>query len=48
MMLGQMVPDRILGVAFNDVGPEIDPEGIKDIMAYLVSNPASAPMPKPR
>ncbi|UOA27981.1 alpha/beta hydrolase [Pseudosulfitobacter sp. DSM 107133] len=40
MMLGQMVPNRILGVAFNDVGPEIDPEGIKDIMAYLGVKPS--------
>ena len=40
MMLGQIVPERILGVAFNDVGPEIDPNGIKDIMAYLGVKPS--------
>ena len=31
--------DRLIGVALNDVGPELDPEGLGFIMAYLGHNP---------
>jgi pimeloyl-ACP methyl ester carboxylesterase len=30
-----VAPGRLLGVLLNDVGPEVAPEGIADIMAYL-------------
>ncbi|MEO0939194.1 MAG: alpha/beta hydrolase [Pseudomonadota bacterium] len=39
MGLAATVPDRLLGVCLNDVGPEIDPAGIAAIMAYLGKNP---------
>jgi pimeloyl-ACP methyl ester carboxylesterase len=31
--------DRLLGVALNDVGPAVDPQGISAIMVYLGRNP---------
>lgn len=31
--------DRLIGVALNDIGPELDPEGLNFIMAYLGHNP---------
>ena len=34
-------PDRILGAAFNDVGPELDARGLDAIMGYLGRNPAA-------
>jgi pimeloyl-ACP methyl ester carboxylesterase len=40
MGLCASVPDRILGVALNDVGPELDPRGLSGIMTYLGRNPA--------
>lgn len=33
--------DRLLGVALNDIGPFIDPDGLEFIMGYLGRNPAS-------
>lgn len=39
LALGQ--PDRVLGAAFNDVGPVIDPAGLEVIMGYLGRNPAA-------
>jgi pimeloyl-ACP methyl ester carboxylesterase len=41
MGLAAAQPDALLGVAMNDVGPEIDPEGIEVIMSYLGRNPAA-------
>lgn len=41
MGLAAASPDTLLGVALNDVGPEIDPQGIEFIMGYLGRNPAS-------
>ncbi|MEL7092855.1 MAG: alpha/beta hydrolase [Pseudomonadota bacterium] len=35
MGLAAMAPDRVLGAALNDVGPEIAPEGLAAIAAYL-------------
>lgn len=35
VLMAQMMPDRILGVALNDVGPEIDPKGLKRISGYV-------------
>ena len=31
--------DRLIGVALNDIGPELDPAGLEFIMAYLGRNP---------
>jgi pimeloyl-ACP methyl ester carboxylesterase len=39
MGLGAMAPDRIRGVAFVDIGPELDPQGLEFIMGYLGRNP---------
>lgn len=41
MGLAAVAKDRLLGVALNDIGPEIDPRGIAFIMVYLGRNPAS-------
>ena len=41
MALAATVPDRLLGAALNDIGPEIDPSGISGIMAYLGRDPAA-------
>ncbi|MEC7793857.1 MAG: alpha/beta hydrolase [Pseudomonadota bacterium] len=35
LILGAIARDRLLGVAFNDVGPVVDPAGLADIMTYL-------------
>ncbi|WP_319824513.1 alpha/beta hydrolase [Thalassovita sp.] len=39
MVLAATVKDRLLGVAMNDVGPELDMTGLGNIMAYLGVNP---------
>jgi pimeloyl-ACP methyl ester carboxylesterase len=39
MGLAATVPDRIIGAALNDIGPEIDPAGLENIMGYLGRNP---------
>lgn len=41
MGLCASIPDRIMGVALNDIGPELDPAGLGMIMTYLGRNPAS-------
>jgi pimeloyl-ACP methyl ester carboxylesterase len=41
MGLGRGTKDRLLGVAFNDVGPHIDPLGLDFIMQYIGRNPAA-------
>ena len=41
MGLVAVAKDHLLGVALNDIGPEIDPRGIAFIMVYLGRNPAS-------
>ena len=40
MVLAATVKDRLLGVALNDVGPEIDPAGLEVIKDYLGRTPA--------
>lgn len=35
MTIGAFAKDRLLGVAFNDIGPEIDPRGLEFINEYL-------------
>lgn len=40
MVLAATAKDRLIGVALNDVGPEIDPRGIEVIKAYLGRTPA--------
>ncbi|GAA6208127.1 alpha/beta hydrolase [Cognatishimia sp. WU-CL00825] len=37
--IGAMAPDRLLGVAFNDIGPDLNLEGLKVIMNYIGQNP---------
>lgn len=39
MGLAATTPDRVLGAALNDVGPEIAPEGLAAIAAYLGLSP---------
>ena len=41
MGLAASVPQRVLGVALNDIGPMIDPGGLDFIMGYLGRNPAA-------
>jgi pimeloyl-ACP methyl ester carboxylesterase len=40
MMLAATHKDRLTGVALNDIGPEIDPKGLKVIENYIGRNPA--------
>ena len=39
--LAKGAKDRLLGVAFNDVGPHIDAQGLDFIMGYIGRNPAA-------
>ncbi|MCA0922444.1 alpha/beta fold hydrolase [Pseudooceanicola nanhaiensis] len=39
MLLGLLAKDRLLGVAMNDIGPELNPAGLEAIMGYLGKNP---------
>ncbi len=39
MGMGVAAPDRILGVAFNDIGPVIEPVGLEVIKNYIGRNP---------
>lgn len=41
MGLAAAAPDRLLGAALNDVGPELDPAGLSGIMTYLGRKPAA-------
>jgi pimeloyl-ACP methyl ester carboxylesterase len=41
MGLAAMAKDHLLGVALNDVGPELDPKGLDFIMVYLGRNPTA-------
>ena len=40
MVLAATAKDRLTGVCLNDIGPELDPEGLKFIMTYLGRRPA--------
>jgi pimeloyl-ACP methyl ester carboxylesterase len=40
MILAAKAHDRLLGVALNDIGPEIDPAGLSVIAGYVGKNPA--------
>ncbi len=40
MTLAAMARDRLIGVALNDVGPEIDPTGLENIYTYIGRNPS--------
>ncbi len=40
MGLATVVKHRLIGVCLNDIGPEIDPGGLKYIMSYLGRRPA--------
>lgn len=42
MVLAAMAKDRLLGVALNDIGPELDPGGLDVIMGYLGRHPDAA------
>lgn len=39
MLLAATAKDRLLGVTLNDIGPEIDPKGMKVIANYVGKNP---------
>ncbi|MEX0308614.1 MAG: alpha/beta fold hydrolase, partial [Tateyamaria sp.] len=41
MGLAAAAPNRLLGAALNDVGPELDPQGLAGIMTYLGRRPAA-------
>ncbi|WP_298838996.1 alpha/beta hydrolase [uncultured Roseobacter sp.] len=41
MGLAMTHKDRLLGVALNDIGPELDPSGLSFIMSYLGRNPGA-------
>lgn len=41
MGLAATAPDRFLGAALNDIGPELDPRGLANIMVYLGRRPAT-------
>lgn len=41
MGLAAAAPDRFLGAALNDVGPELDPKGLGNIMVYLGKRPTA-------
>ncbi|WP_299614828.1 alpha/beta hydrolase [uncultured Tateyamaria sp.] len=41
MGLAAAAPDRLLGAALNDVGPELDPAGLSGIMTFLGKRPAA-------
>lgn len=40
MVLGAVAKDRLLGVALNDIGPELAPAGLEVIKDYLGRNPS--------
>ena len=42
MVLAAMAKHRLLGVALNDIGPELDPGGLDVIMGYLGRHPEAA------
>ena len=41
MGMALAAPGRLLGVCFNDIGPELDPKGLTTIMGYLGRRPAA-------
>lgn len=41
MMLAAIAPDRVAGLAMNDIGPVIERAGLTAIMAYVGRNPAA-------
>lgn len=41
MLMGVANKDRLLGVALNDIGPEIADEGMSEIVSYLGCNPTA-------
>lgn len=41
MALAATVPDKLLGVCLNDIGPEIAEDGMEDIRNYLGRNPSA-------
>jgi len=41
MGIASVAPDALLGVALNDIGPEMNPAGLSMIMTYLGRNPAA-------
>lgn len=42
MILGMLARDRLIGVALNDIGPQIETGGLDKIMGYLGKKPAFA------
>jgi pimeloyl-ACP methyl ester carboxylesterase len=41
MVLGAVARDRVLGLCLNDIGPEIDREGLSRIVDYVGRNPSA-------
>lgn len=41
MVLAATAKERLLGVVLNDIGPEIDPAGLEQIMSYLGRSPSA-------
>jgi pimeloyl-ACP methyl ester carboxylesterase len=39
MMLGATMPDRVAGIVLNDIGPEVDPQGLERIRSYTGTLP---------
>ena len=48
MFMAATVKDRLAGVLLNDVGPELAPEGLADIMTYLGVAPQREGLPRGR
>ena len=46
MVLAATVKDRLAGVLLNDIGPELAPEGLANIMTYLGIAPKARAMPR--
>jgi len=41
MGMAVAAPDRLMGLCFNDIGPELDPKGLTTIMGYLGRRPSA-------
>lgn len=46
MMLAAFAKDRLAGVLLNDIGPELAPEGLENIMGYLGVTPRAKTYPE--
>jgi pimeloyl-ACP methyl ester carboxylesterase len=46
MVLAAMQPDLVAGIVLNDVGPELDPQGLERIRSYAGRSPAVSSWPE--